>query len=76
MSTQALSAPISSLSQTEAARWNAVAPEQLTGAHLYQNIAKSGYLYHSHSGGMASQFHVDEMTYPYYRLNLDFANGF
>ena len=44
MNTQALSAPISSLSlllvQTQAARWKAARPEQLTGAHLYIDIAK------------------------------------
>ena len=44
MSTQALSAPISSLSlllvQTQAARWKAATPDQLTGAHLYLDIAK------------------------------------
>ena len=27
------------------------APEQLTGAHLYLDIAKSGYLFHGFSGG-------------------------
>ena len=41
--TQALSAPISSLSlllvQTQAARWKAATPDQLTGTHLYLNIA-------------------------------------
>ena len=46
VSRPALSAPISSLSlllaQTQAARWKAVATEQLTGAHLYLGIAKSG----------------------------------
>ena len=56
MSTQAFSAPISSLSllhvQTQAARWKAAAPEQLTGVHLYLHIAKSGYLFHGCSGGM------------------------
>ena len=50
MSTQALSAPIRSLSlllvQTHAARWKSATPEQLTGAHLYLDIAKSGYLFH------------------------------
>ena len=44
MSTQALSGPISSLSlllvQTQAARWKAVGPEQLTGAHLEIDITK------------------------------------
>ena len=51
MNTQALSAPISPLSlllvQTQAARWKAAGPEQLTGAHLYIDIAKSGYLCHA-----------------------------
>ena len=51
MSTQALSAPISSLSlllvQTQVARWKAATPDQLTGAHLYLDIAKSGYLCHA-----------------------------
>ena len=46
-----LSAPISSLSlllvQTQAARWKAVTPEQLTCAHLYLDIVKSGYLFHA-----------------------------
>ena len=28
--------------------------EQLTGAHLYLNIANSGYPFHGYSGGMAS----------------------
>ena len=56
MSTQDLSGPISSLSlllvQTQAARWKAAAPEQLTGAYLYLYIAKSGYLFHGFSSGM------------------------
>ena len=43
MSTQALAASISSLSlllvQTQAARWKAATPDQLTGAHLYLDIA-------------------------------------
>ena len=43
MSTQALSAPISSLSlllvQTQTARWKIVTPDQLTGAHLYLDMA-------------------------------------
>ena len=51
VSTQALSAPISSLLlllvQTQAARWKAATPEQLTGAHLYLDIVKSGYLFHA-----------------------------
>ena len=44
MSTQALSAPISSLSlllvQTQVARWKAATPEQLTGSNLYLDISK------------------------------------
>ena len=31
--------------KTQAARWKAATPEQLTGAHLYLDIAKSGYLF-------------------------------
>ena len=56
VSTQVLWAPISSLSllivQTQAARWKAATPEQLAGAHLYLDIAKSGYLFQGCSGGM------------------------
>ena len=48
--------PISSWSlllvQTQVARWKAAAQEQLTGAHLYLDIAKSGYLCHGFSCGM------------------------
>ena len=51
MSTQALSAPISSLSlllvPTQAVRWKAATPKGLTGVHLYLDIAKSGYLFHA-----------------------------
>ena len=58
MSTQALSAPISSLSpllvQTQAARWKTATPEQLTGAHLYLDISKSGYLFHAIGNVMQS----------------------
>ena len=54
MSTQAFSAPINSLSlllvQTQAERWKAAAAEQLTGVHLYLDIATSGYLFHDSSG--------------------------
>ena len=43
MSTHALSAPISFLSlllvQTQAAKWKAATPDQLTGAHVYLDIA-------------------------------------
>ena len=35
------------LVQTQAARWKAATPEQLTGAQLYLDIAKSGYLFHA-----------------------------
>ena len=56
MSTNNLLGHISSLSllfvQTQTARWKAAAPEQLTDAHLYLDIAKSGYLFHGYSGGM------------------------
>ena len=52
---QALSAPISSLLlllvPTQVARWKVAAPEQLAGAHLYLDIAKSGYLFHGYFGG-------------------------
>ena len=48
--------PISSLSlllvQTQVARWKATTPEQLTSAHMYLNIAKSGYHFHGFSGGV------------------------
>ena len=51
MSTQALSAPISSLSpllvQTQVARWEAATPVQLTSAHLHLDISKSCYLFHA-----------------------------
>ena len=51
VNTQALSARISPLSlllvQTQAARWKAATTEQLIGAHLYLDIAKSGYLFHA-----------------------------
>ena len=47
---------ISSLSlllvQTQAARWKAATLEQLIGAHLYLDIAKSGYPFHGYPGGM------------------------
>ena len=56
VSTQALSAPISSLSlllvQTQAERWKAAAPKQLTSAHMYLDLAKLGYLFHGYSCGM------------------------
>ena len=44
--------PMRSLSlllvQTQAARWKAAVPEQLTRGHLY--LAKSGYLFHGYPG--------------------------
>ena len=40
------------LVQTQAPRWKAASPEQLSGARLYLDIAKSGYLLHGYSGGM------------------------
>ena len=40
---------------TQAARWKAGAPEQLTCAHLYLDIAKSGYLFHGYSGGWTQE---------------------
>ena len=60
MSECALSASISSLSlllvHTQAVRWKAAAPEQLTCAHLYLDIAKSGYHFHDSTGGMKMSF--------------------
>ena len=51
---------ISSLSlllvQTQAARWKAAALEQLNDAHLYLDIARSGYLFHGYSSGMRYQW--------------------
>ena len=44
------------LVQTRAARWKAAGPEQLTGAHLYLDIAKSGYLLRGYSGGLQHVF--------------------
>ena len=44
-----------SLLLTQAAWWKATAPEQLTGAHLYLDIAKSGWLFHGYSSGMNGQ---------------------
>ena len=44
------------LVQTQAAKWKAAAPEQLTCAHLYIDIAKSGSLFHGYSGGMTYHF--------------------
>ena len=56
VSTQALSTHISSLSlllvQTHEARWKAAVPEQLTGTHVYLNIAKSGCLFHCFPSGL------------------------
>ena len=57
-----LSSPISSLSlllvQTQVARWKAAAPEQLTGAHLYLDIDKSGYFFHGYSGVVLLEHHI------------------
>ena len=54
VSTQAFSAPISSLSvllvHTQAARWKAATPEQLTGAKLY--LDKSDFLFHAFANVM------------------------
>ena len=69
MSTQALLAPISSLSlllvQTQAARWNAAGPEQLTGAHLCLDIVTPlSWLFrwydfgHQNGGNAGPAFHV------------------
>ena len=38
--------------QTQATKRKAVAPEQLIGAHLYLDIARSGYLFHGYSAGI------------------------
>ena len=50
---------ISSLSlllvQTQEARWKASTLGQLTGAHLYLDIAKSGYFFHGYSGGIGNE---------------------
>ena len=75
MSTQTLSAPISSLSplfvQTQAARWKVASPEQLTGAHLYLDIARSGNLFHGYSGGMNDHWKCYEFDYS--RLGLQWV---
>ena len=47
-------------------RWKAAPTEQLTGAHLYLDIAKSGYLFHGFAGGMTlpvSVIHLSNTTY-------------
>ena len=68
MSTQALSAPISSLSlllvQTQAARSKAATPEQLTSAHLYLDMAKSGYLFHAVGNVMCIRTYTHQTRYP------------
>ena len=38
---------ITAACKTQAARWKAATPEQLTGAHLYLDIVKSGYIFHA-----------------------------
>ena len=57
---------ISSLSlllvQTQATRWTAATPEQLTGAHLYLDIAKSGYLFHAVGNVMLSNMDIVELN--------------
>ena len=62
MSTQVSSAPICSLAlllvQTQVAIWKADAPKQVTDAHLYLDIAKSGYPLQGYSGGMGRDFIV------------------
>ena len=79
MSTQALSAPVSSLSlllvQTQTARWKAATPEQLTGAHLYLAIAKSGYPFHAIKNVMDNRlFSVEKQYIPrkctYFHFNF------
>ena len=54
--------PISYLSlllvQTQAAGWKAATPEQLTGAHLYLDIAMSGYLFHAVGNVMGHVWHI------------------
>ena len=65
---EALSAPISSLSlllvQTQAARWKATA--QKTGAHLYLDIDKSGYLFHGFSGIVMNHWRSRSLTHIYF----------
>ena len=59
MSTQAFISSFQLLSTpTRTAIWKAAAPEQVTGAHLYLDIAKSGYPFHGYSGGMGRDFIV------------------
>ena len=68
--------PISSLSlllvQKQAVRWKAATPEQLTDAHLYLDMAKSGYLFHGYSGAMLL-FHriLHSLIFQFY----DWENG-
>ena len=58
------------LVQTQAARSKAATTEQLTGAHLYLDIAKSGYHFHGFSGGMSLK--CDALV----RLALSFRHSF
>ena len=46
-------------------RWKAATPEQLTGARLYIDIAKSGYLFHAVGNVMAclAMLHWGEAMY-------------
>ena len=46
------------LVQTQAARWKPATPEQLNGAHLYLDIAKSGYLFHAVGNVMTGSVQV------------------
>ena len=41
----------------QAARWKAGAEEKLTSAHLYLDIARSGYLFHGSSCDMMIEIH-------------------
>ena len=59
------------LVQTQAVRWKAVTPGQLTGAHLYLDITKSGYLFYGFSGGMIN-FRPLVCPIKYVPLNITF----
>ena len=62
------------LVQTQVARWKAAATEQLTGAHLYLDIAKSGYLFHGFSSGMGLKYLTYRCILQRYRLMQRFDN--
>ena len=51
------------LVQTQAARWKAATPEQLTGAHFYLDMAKSGYLFYAVGNVMAIFSWVESVTF-------------